>query len=153
MASGIDEGQEQARQANELYWTSDESVNRIADRLGLSKGSLYAAIEPKPSDSLCPTCEGQLVYANRTAVQRNTLSCTKCSQEFTLRRDSGSVRRPQRMESPPESATLPARSGTGRGDRTQLSEDRSPASGQLVLGTTFIALGTGLLLSRLVRKG
>ena len=87
MASGIDQGHEQARQANELYWTSDESVNRIADRLGLSKGSLYAAIKPKPTDSLCPTCDGQLVFTNRTALERNTLTCTKCSQEFTRRRD------------------------------------------------------------------
>lgn len=147
MTTGIEQSTEEVTQANQLYWSSDESVNRIANRLGLSKGSLYAAIKPKPSDSICPTCHSQLVYANRTALERNTLSCLSCTHEFAVPPDRQNVQIHQAEEDAVETSA-DADLVPGRPEPHD-----APASRQLLLGTTFLALGTGLLLSRFVRRG
>ena len=68
-------------EANRLYWSSDKGVNQLADELGVSKGMLYAAIEPKPSGFPCANCGDQLVYANRTALERALLNCPSCGTE------------------------------------------------------------------------
>ncbi len=141
-------------QANELYWSSDESVNRIADRLGLSKGSLYAAIKPKPVDSLCPVCRGQLGYANRTALERGTLSCSECTHEFSMRPDRTPKIAPLPEATPtdtPGVAEPPLRPRTGPRRGASVEPERS-ASKQWVLGTTLLALGTGLLVQRLMNR-
>lgn len=69
---------EVAARANDLYWTSDESVNQIADGLDLSKGALYGAIEPLASGLGCPLCGDEVGYANRTARDRKQLDCSTC---------------------------------------------------------------------------
>lgn len=69
------------RRANELYWGSDESVNQIADRLDLSKSGLYGMIGPLAAESTCPICGAQVEYANRTARDRDELSCPGCTWE------------------------------------------------------------------------
>lgn len=67
--------------ANELYWTSDLSVNQIAEELDLSKGMLYELIRPAPAGLSCPACSEELVYANRTARDRAMLACPRCGWE------------------------------------------------------------------------
>ncbi len=152
----IGESTQQVERANELYWSSSESVNQIANQLGLSKGSLYAAIKPKPSDSMCPTCGSQLGYANRTALERGTLSCQGCAHEFTVRPERTKEPLVPLIQAPhagAEANTLnePAQQQSATGPRST-GTMRSHRSRQLVLGTTLLALGTGLLLSRLVRR-
>jgi len=61
--------------ANELYWSSDESVNTIADELDLSKGTLYNVIQPLPTGLACPECGAELEYPNRTARERGLVAC------------------------------------------------------------------------------
>ena len=39
----------QLERANELYWESGESVNRIAETLSVSKGALYGMIQRQAS--------------------------------------------------------------------------------------------------------
>ena len=173
---GIDRSEEQAQEANDLYWGSETSVNQIANRLGLSKGSLYAAIQPLPSDSICPLCQARLVYMNRTALEKGHLQCAECSTTFEeAPHANGSpgmdapasvpVAEPIRaaptggpaaLESPPAGvdvgethdasdalAHLTPPSGV---DRTE-----SP-SRQLMLSTTLLGLGLGLLIARVVRR-
>lgn len=167
MSNGIDQDARELADANELYWGSDESVNRIADRLGLSKGSLYAAIQPKPSDSMCPTCGGQLAYPNRTALERGTLSCTKCSHEFTVRseraaRTTDAARRPEADsgESVPTTAAAAAAAVAGATELTpadaagqgSMATAPAPVSSRWLLGAALFAVGTGLLLSSLKRR-
>ena len=77
--SGAD--QEIEGRANELYWTSDLSVNHIAEELDLSKGMLYELIRPAPAGMGCPECSEELVYANRTARDRALLACPRCGWE------------------------------------------------------------------------
>lgn len=67
-----------AAKANDLYWTSGDSVNQIAEHLELSKGALYAAIEPLVSGLGCPLCGDEVGYSNRTARDRKQLDCTTC---------------------------------------------------------------------------
>ncbi len=64
--------------ANELYWSSDRSVNQIADDLDLSKGALYALVEPLAAGLACPLCGSEVGYANRTARDRGQLDCPTC---------------------------------------------------------------------------
>jgi len=67
--------------ANELYWDSDWSVNRIAEELDLSRGALYALIQPLATGIPCPDCEGELQYPNRTARERTLVTCAGCGLE------------------------------------------------------------------------
>jgi len=69
---------EAVARANELYWGSDRSVNHIADELDLSKGALYALVEPLPAGLGCPLCGCEVVFSNRTAKDRGRLDCTTC---------------------------------------------------------------------------
>ncbi len=71
-------GRETQLKANELYWGSDRSVNQIAEELDLSKGVLYGLIRPRPAGLACPSCGQELVYANRTAMDRGTVACPAC---------------------------------------------------------------------------
>ena len=65
-------------QANELYWSSELSVNQIAEQLDLSKGTLYGMIQPLPSGLWCPDCGFKGVYPNRTAKERGHVTCPEC---------------------------------------------------------------------------
>lgn len=67
-----------AANANELYWGSDRSVNQIAEDLDLSKGALYAALVHLPSGSGCPLCGDEVGWPNRTARDRDQLTCSTC---------------------------------------------------------------------------
>lgn len=64
--------------ANELYWTSEMSVNQIAEELDLSKGSLYELIRPRPAGLACPACSEELLYPNRTARDGDHPACPSC---------------------------------------------------------------------------
>ena len=65
-------------QANELYWSSELSVNQIAEQLDLSKGMLYGMIQPLASGLWCPDCGSKGVYPNRTAKERGHVTCPEC---------------------------------------------------------------------------
>ena len=67
--------------ANELYWGSNQSVNKIAEKLELSKSALYDMIRPKPLDLSCPLCGREVVYANRTACEKGFANCSECEWE------------------------------------------------------------------------
>lgn len=67
-----------AERVHDLYWSSDRSVNAIAEELGISKGRLYDLIRPIPADSPCPECGGPRVFENRTARDRNDPTCPRC---------------------------------------------------------------------------
>ena len=69
---------ETVRRANELYWDSERSVNQIADDLDLSKGALYGIIEPQPVGLGCPLCGDEVGWANRTAKDKESLTCSTC---------------------------------------------------------------------------
>jgi len=69
---------EAVQRANDLYWHSDRSVNQIAEDLDLSKGALYGILEPEPVGLGCPLCGDEVGWANRTAKDRESLTCPTC---------------------------------------------------------------------------
>ena len=69
---------EAIERANELYWHSSRSVNKIADELDLSKGALYGIIVPLSTGLGCPLCGDEVVFPNRTAKDRELLDCPTC---------------------------------------------------------------------------
>jgi hypothetical protein len=79
--TGSDIDRETADMANELYWNSDRSVNKIADEMDLSKGTLYGMILPWQSGLSCPACTQEVVYANRTMKEKGQVSCPSCGWE------------------------------------------------------------------------
>ncbi len=129
----IDEGGRQpAERANRLYWSSEESVNEIADVLGLSKGRLYALVRPLAAGRYCPECNTEMVYENRTARERDEATCPACAE------------------------------GNARGSRGDLPETfrpeagaaRAPAPGdnaQLLVGL-LVGAAAGILLTRWFKR-
>lgn len=112
-------------EANRLYWGSEESVNRIADDLGLSKGSLYEIVQPLPSGLPCPRCGTEMAYPNRTAREKGFLSCPACQFE----EDEGEVRE------------APTR------DDVSQSPDR-----RIIAGAALLGMAVGLAIGSLIRK-
>ncbi|HKK92836.1 MAG TPA: hypothetical protein VJ925_05355 [Longimicrobiales bacterium] len=117
--------------ANELYWGSDRSVNDLAEDLNLSKGALYALIEPLPAGLDCPECGGEMQYANRTARDRGIVTCAECEleeEETLVRIESG------------DDSVLSGSSGFGTDART-------------LAGTALLGAAAGFVLARLIDRG
>lgn len=120
-----------AERANELYWGSDRSVNELAEDLNLSKGALYALIQPRAAGLDCPECGGEMHYANRTARDRGYVTCAGCGleEEETL----------VRIES---------------GDTSVLPDSMTPAPAtRMLVGTALLGAAAGFMLARLVDRG
>lgn len=77
---GIDLPIEQVT-ANRRYWESEESVNGIAEAMGISKGRLYELLLPFDAGLACPSCGGSLGYPHRTAQIRGDVECDHCGFE------------------------------------------------------------------------
>ncbi len=129
--------QSTARQANELYWKSERSVNAIAEDLGLSKGRLYNVVKPLESGIRCPECDAELVHANRTAREQGLLSCPDC--EFV-----GDVESLRRQEEDAESLWV------GSTATAVTAEER--ARTRLILGGVLLGTAAGALLVGYLRR-
>ncbi len=77
---GIDLPTEQV-EANRRYWESEESVNGIADAMGISKGRLYDLLLPFDAEAACPDCGAALGFPHRTARSRGEGGCDACGFE------------------------------------------------------------------------
>lgn len=121
-------GDPEAREANRLYWDTDESVNGIAERLELSKGRLYDLLTPLPVDVECPQCGGPLGYENRTARDRQIASCPLCPFEAPLEDAAAPGAHPASRPAP----------GAGYSDRT-------------LVGAAMVGVAVGLALGRWLR--
>lgn len=122
--------QASSERANELYWGSDRSVNDLAEDLNLSKGALYALIEPLPAGLDCPECGGQMQYANRTARDRGIVTCADCEmeeEETLVRIEAG------------DSSMLPDGVGSATDTRT-------------LVGTALLGAAAGFVLARLIDR-
>ena len=129
-----------SERATLLYWNSDQSVNSIAEGLGLSKGRFYELIRPLKSGDRCPICQSDLVFDNRTARDRGETVCPSC--------DSG---------------TVPELSGSGapEGVDPSILDESKPASSEGVIAPLGIGgvvagllIGTvaGVLIGRAFRR-
>ncbi len=71
-------------EANELYWNSNETVEQIASRLGMSRNAIYASVQPLPAPGICPSCNTPLVYTNRSGRTAQRGTCLGCETEVHL---------------------------------------------------------------------
>lgn len=121
-----------AELAHDLYWSSDRSVNSIAEEFGLSKGGLYQHILPLPAEGVCPRCGGGVGYFNRTSRDRDEPTCLAlCDNEEAF--PAGGVaallaarRTSQREETEPSSAGI----RPGSDDAEAAFEDESNWEGE-----------------------
>lgn len=127
------EPSELAKVVNRMYWDSDDSVNRIAERLDLSKGALYGLIEPAPTDGTCPDCGSSLSFGNRTARDRGLAECIACA---LVRKRANRV----------PSTTLAAHSP----EPARIREPRV-WSGRALAGSLLVGVVTGVLIARMLR--
>ncbi|HEV2736832.1 MAG TPA: hypothetical protein VGV85_18475 [Longimicrobiaceae bacterium] len=68
----------QHERANRMYWNSSETVDRIAEQLGMSRNALYASVRPEPAGVECPECDEELVFPNRTSRLAGRALCVSC---------------------------------------------------------------------------
>jgi hypothetical protein len=105
-------GRAPGEQVNRLYWTSNQTVDEITDRLGISRNSVYSSIRPTPAGHNCTECGERLVFTNRTNRAAGTATCTHCSTEQAV----GSDRQPTAAREHDETH--------GRGTQTAVQPER-----------------------------
>ena len=64
-----------------LQLLNREAGLEIVDDLGVSRTSLYAALEPIPAGLVCTDCDERMVFTNRTARDRGLATCPSCGRE------------------------------------------------------------------------
>jgi lysine biosynthesis protein LysW len=124
------------QEANRLYWSSSDSVNEVASRLGLSKGGLYELLRPYPSGSACPECGAELGFQNRTARDRNRLSCDDCGLEL----ENGVELEPVELPALPP----------GAGRRPLTDDERKRV--RILAGGALLGIAAGLLIGWRLRR-
>jgi hypothetical protein len=125
------------RRANELYWGSEDSVNQIAERLDLSKSALYGLIGPLGSGCGCPICGAEVEFPNRTARERDELTCPECGWDGA------------------EGETVPLDADPMAGPEGSARVREAVAGGDLnrvFIGSLLLGAGTALALFRLLRR-
>lgn len=137
-----------------LYWQTDDAVDVVAARLGISRKAVYAAVQPAPAHAPCPACGGALAYANRSARAAGRAHCRDCgateSVPFTASARDGAdgerTRRRARGVADARAASVDARqdaraygSAGWRGRVEQLASHR----GALIGGLAAVGLALG----------
>lgn len=149
MEKSADEAPSRER-ANELYWSSDESVSQIADDLGVSKGSLYNLIDPLPSGLPCPRCGEEMEYPNRTARDKGFLTCPDCELEEDQELVKEEWREASRQTGDGAVVVSP---GAGAGARSVAGASSDPVmEKRFVLGTALLGGAVALALALWARR-
>ena len=127
--------------ANEMYWESTASVNQIAERLDLSKGTLYGMIRPLPAEVTCPACGSEMAYPNRTALEKGFLVCADCGFE----EEESVVRNVE------QSDAIPAEIAPDEDTRSPLAAGPDGFPTRVVAGLALLGVAAGLIIARSVR--
>ena len=80
-------------EVNRLYWETDEPVTRLADELGVSRGTFYNHLDPLPAGGRCTACGGALTFRTRSDRAAGAAQCASCGREQTTA-GKASARRP-----------------------------------------------------------
>jgi hypothetical protein len=96
-----------AGQLNELYWSSDRTVEDILSATGVGRHTLYASIQPLPANTSCTSCGEVLVFMNRMNRAAGVAMCSWCGVERTASDESRleEPARQQGLSSSPANAT------------------------------------------------
>jgi hypothetical protein len=155
---GIDLPAEQIT-ANRRYWESEESVNGIADAMGISKGRLYDLLLPFDADLACRSCGGALGFPHRTARLRGEVTCDRCG--FSASRDDvvageaegGNTAMP---ESPGGSSSAGGEPAASRAEAPPElwtpGSATTPVSQQTLAGALLAGLAVGIVIGAWLRR-
>ena len=134
--------------ANELYWSSDRTVEEIARELQIGRSTLYAAVRPVPSGVECAACGEGMVFTNRSNRDGGTATCPSCTAEVQM---NGRARAPNGVGFP-----LP---GEAMGEPTSAwarwREDLAAVSPQravMVGGAAALGAVVGAAAARIIRS-
>lgn len=130
---------EAAERANDLYWTSDRSVNQIAEELDLSKGALYGILEPEKGGLGCPLCGDEVGYPNRTAKERGSLECPTCAWDGSADETTSYI--DSEAAAPNQDARPPLPADPHAGAEVQRASDETPPPPLVVPRLSTIAGG------------
>jgi hypothetical protein len=70
--------------ANELYWNSSDTVDQVAEQIGVSRNALYGVVRPLPAGATCPDCGEGLVFPNRSTRASGRAMCLTCDHTVSL---------------------------------------------------------------------
>lgn len=155
-----DDREKLVAEVNRLYWDTDIPVTEMAEKLGISRRTIYDMLIPTAAHESCPECGGALVYPNRSARLSGEATCSVCGRqqdvtllhEISAAADATGVAH-EGAPGSPSAATLPAKrseSAVARRSRTALAAEampRRPSSvlAALLLGGALIAVVAALL--------
>jgi hypothetical protein len=77
------------QQANDLYWTSSDTVEQLASELGMSRKGVYSAVQPLPTGTSCLHCNEVMVFANRTNRAAGLATCPTCGTQTNVDEQAG----------------------------------------------------------------
>jgi hypothetical protein len=89
--------------ANELYWSSDRTVDEITRELEMGRSTLYGAVRPIDAGVACAECGEPMVFTNRSNREAGTATCPACTAEAQVTRDAagdGESRSPEPLGEP-----------------------------------------------------
>lgn len=141
--------------ANDLYWGSDRSVNQIADDLDLSKGALYAIIEPLTAGLGCPMCRTEVVYPNRTAKERSLVDCPSCEWDGSTDEavtESGAPAPMKAADGPERPTRKPKAGSTDRLAAAPPAPTRPSGDARAIAGGALLGAAAGLALVLWARR-
>jgi hypothetical protein len=150
-------------EVNHLYWETRVPVTEMAERLGISRRTIYDMIRPISAGESCPECGGgMLVYPNRSARMSGEAVCSACerTQDMTLLHElagaTGEEEATARAERTPSRATglavqrpggeVAPRSRTAVGEARIRARYPSPALTTILLAGLLVTLVAALLI-------
>jgi ribosomal protein S27AE len=149
--------------ANRLYWNSADTVDEIAERLGIGRSAIYSAIRPIPADADCPHCGAGLVFANRSARAAGRARCPECGRTHLVGESSHPfdraalasaeapppAERPRRAPPPPR---VPPAGLPGRGELRSAFASVEPHRVLLVGGAALLGVALGRAAVKALRR-
>lgn len=110
MSTATETSDPAAARANQLYWTSSDTVDQIADQLDISRNALYAAVSPVDAGLDCPMCSEKLVFVNRSSRAAGRATCEACEAEVQADDLGGADSKPKPRRNTAGGAGRPGRS-------------------------------------------
>lgn len=131
--------------ANRRYWETEESVNGMAEAMGMSKGRLYDLLLPLDAGHPCPECGTPLGFPNRTARDRGDVECEGCGFEGKRSDLPPATDAPESAPGSHDEEGPPARWTPGAADGT-------PPSTRTVVGVALLGMAAGIVLAGWLRR-
>ncbi len=149
----------QHERANRMYWNSSETVDRIAEQLGMSRNALYSSVRPAPAGVVCPDCGDELVFPNRTSRLAGRALCVSTGGTYAVADLPPVGSRPSPRRAAPRSSGSGARDeGYGEAGRALLGGLRGglaavePMRAAMIGGAAVMGAVAGVAAVTLLRR-